>query len=174
MIWKYKKNINLKQRKKLKIFNFFKSAFETQKETGFYETQLKKHVKTAFQTQFFSELHSIKHSLVCYQTPYCVCFTANTKWKTITVNISYYLTCISILEFLFFMIICKMKHSFFLFDCKWYSQTKTSIKFIYFSNNCKSTPNTSTWYIQSKFNKFLDTALTLKITKWDLNIIVGL
>jgi hypothetical protein len=40
-----KKNINLKQRKK--NFNFFKSSFKIQKQTLFYETQLKKHVKTA-------------------------------------------------------------------------------------------------------------------------------
>jgi hypothetical protein len=32
-----------------KKLNFFKSAFETQKQTGFYETQLKKHVKTVSQ-----------------------------------------------------------------------------------------------------------------------------
>jgi hypothetical protein len=53
---------------------------------------------------------------------------------------------------------------------------KRQVNLFIFSNNCKSAPpNTSTWYIQSKFNKFLDTALTLKITKWDLiNIIVGL
>ena len=40
-----KKNINLKQIKK-RLSIFFKSAFETQKQTVFYETQLKKHVKT--------------------------------------------------------------------------------------------------------------------------------
>jgi len=45
------KNINLKQKKKFS--NFFKSAFETQKQTGFYETQLKKHVKTASQKLCF-------------------------------------------------------------------------------------------------------------------------
>jgi hypothetical protein len=32
-----------------------------------------------FQTQFFSGPRSIKHNLVCYQTPYCVYFTANAK-----------------------------------------------------------------------------------------------
>jgi len=37
-----KKNINLK----LKKLNFFKSVFETQKQTEFDETQLQKHVKT--------------------------------------------------------------------------------------------------------------------------------
>jgi len=35
--------------KKIKIIIFFKNAFETQKQTGFYETQLKKYVKTASQ-----------------------------------------------------------------------------------------------------------------------------
>jgi len=35
--------------------------------------------KTAFQTQFFSRPHNTKHSLVYYQTPCCICFTANTK-----------------------------------------------------------------------------------------------
>ena len=55
-----------------------------QKQIGFYETQLKKHVKTAFkkttfQTQFFSESCSTKHSLVCYQTLCYVCFTTNAK-----------------------------------------------------------------------------------------------
>jgi hypothetical protein len=34
------------KKKVKKKLNFFKSAFETQKQTGFYETQLKKHVKT--------------------------------------------------------------------------------------------------------------------------------
>jgi hypothetical protein len=38
---------DLKKPKKNLIF--FKNAFETQKQTGFYETQLKKHVKTASQ-----------------------------------------------------------------------------------------------------------------------------
>jgi hypothetical protein len=34
-------------KKKIKInSNFFKCPFETQKKIGFYETQLKKHVKT--------------------------------------------------------------------------------------------------------------------------------
>jgi len=32
-------------KKKIKKFNFFKIFFETQKQTRFYETQLKKHVK---------------------------------------------------------------------------------------------------------------------------------
>jgi len=58
---------------------FFKSFFEKQKQTGFYETQLKKYVKTAFQTQFFSGLCSIKRNLVCYQTPCRICFAANIK-----------------------------------------------------------------------------------------------
>jgi hypothetical protein len=76
MIWKQKKYINFKQRKKI---NFFKSAFETQKQTEFYKTQLKKHIKTAFQTQFFNGSRSTKYSLVCYQTSFCVCFTTNIK-----------------------------------------------------------------------------------------------
>ena len=85
MIWKNTKNISIwSKEKNTKFLNFFKSTFETQKQTGFYKTQLKKHVKTAFtktafQTHFFSEPRSTKHSLVCYQTPCCVCFTANTK-----------------------------------------------------------------------------------------------
>jgi uncharacterized membrane-anchored protein YitT (DUF2179 family) len=41
LIWSKEKN--------KKISNFFKNAFETQKQTGFYETQLKKHVKTVSQ-----------------------------------------------------------------------------------------------------------------------------
>jgi len=41
LIWSKEKN--------KKISNFFKNAFETQKQTGFYETQLKKHVKTTSQ-----------------------------------------------------------------------------------------------------------------------------
>ena len=47
MIWKHKKYIDLKQRKKLKIKFFFKNVFKTQKQTKFYEIQLKKHIKTA-------------------------------------------------------------------------------------------------------------------------------
>jgi hypothetical protein len=45
MIWK----------KKLKLKNliFFKNAFETQKQTEYYETQLQKHVKTASQKLCF-------------------------------------------------------------------------------------------------------------------------
>jgi hypothetical protein len=39
MIWKHQKYINLKLRKKNSIF--LKNTFETQKQTGFYETQLK-------------------------------------------------------------------------------------------------------------------------------------
>jgi hypothetical protein len=55
-----------------------------QKQTGFYETQLTKHVKpafikTVFQTQFFSGSRNTKRSLICYQTLYRVCCTANTK-----------------------------------------------------------------------------------------------
>ena len=42
---------DLKIQKKIKVkkkkFNFEKNTFETQKQTKFYETQLKKHVKTA-------------------------------------------------------------------------------------------------------------------------------
>ena len=51
MIWKHKKYINLKQRKFFLFF--FKSAFETQKQTGFYKTQLKRHVKTTSQKLCF-------------------------------------------------------------------------------------------------------------------------
>ena len=43
------------------------------------KTQLKRHVKTAFQTQFFSGPYSKKYSLMCYQTPYCIFYTTNTK-----------------------------------------------------------------------------------------------
>jgi hypothetical protein len=50
---KTSKKINLKQRKNKKNWNFFKSAFETQKQIGFYEIQLKKHVKTAVQKLHF-------------------------------------------------------------------------------------------------------------------------
>jgi hypothetical protein len=42
---------NTKKNKKNSIF--FKNAFETQKQTGFYETRLKKHVKTASQKLCF-------------------------------------------------------------------------------------------------------------------------
>jgi hypothetical protein len=45
------KNNNLKQRKNKK--KIYKSAFEMQKQTGFYETQLKKHVKIASQKLHF-------------------------------------------------------------------------------------------------------------------------
>jgi hypothetical protein len=43
----------LKQRKNKKISNLFKNAFETQKQIVFYETQLKKHIKTASQNLHF-------------------------------------------------------------------------------------------------------------------------
>jgi hypothetical protein len=45
LIWSREKN------KKNK--NFFNSAFETKKQTVFYETQLKKYVKTALQKLHF-------------------------------------------------------------------------------------------------------------------------
>ena len=35
--------------------------------------------KLMFQTKFCSGSYSIKHSLVCYQTPCCVCCIANAK-----------------------------------------------------------------------------------------------
>jgi hypothetical protein len=44
IIWKYKKQIWSQEKNKKKL-NFKKSAFETQKQTKFYKTQLKKHVK---------------------------------------------------------------------------------------------------------------------------------
>jgi hypothetical protein len=79
MIWKHKKYINLK----LKKLNFFKSVFETQKQTEFDETQLQKHVKTASQKLYFKLNFVVdptvkKYSLVCYQTPYCV-FASQTR-----------------------------------------------------------------------------------------------
>jgi len=43
----------LKQRKNKNKLNFFKSAFEKQKQIGFYESQFKKHVKTAIQKLHF-------------------------------------------------------------------------------------------------------------------------
>jgi len=39
-------------KKNKKILNFFKSAFETQKQIGFYKIQLKKHVKLRFKLNF--------------------------------------------------------------------------------------------------------------------------
>jgi hypothetical protein len=56
---------------------YFKSAFEIQKQTKYYETQLQKHIKTA--SQFFSGLHNKKYNLECYQIFYCVFYIANTK-----------------------------------------------------------------------------------------------
>jgi hypothetical protein len=53
---KTQKKNNLKQRKKIKIIKkiyFFKSTFETQKQTGFNETWLKRYVKTATQKLCF-------------------------------------------------------------------------------------------------------------------------
>jgi hypothetical protein len=41
------------KKKNKKVLNFFKSVFETQKQTGFYETHLKKHVKTISQKLCF-------------------------------------------------------------------------------------------------------------------------
>jgi hypothetical protein len=41
------------KKKNKKVSNFFKSAFETQKQTRFYETHLKKHVKTILQKLSF-------------------------------------------------------------------------------------------------------------------------
>jgi len=59
-----------------------------QKQTMFYETQLKKHknyfIKTAFQTQFFNKSRSIKHSFYSYQIS-CCCFLHRqhkNKYKT--------------------------------------------------------------------------------------------
>jgi hypothetical protein len=49
MIWKYKKKLIWSKENNNKISNFEKSVFETQKQTDFYETQLKKHVKIALQ-----------------------------------------------------------------------------------------------------------------------------
>jgi hypothetical protein len=39
------KNISIWSKKNKKFSNFFKNVFETQKQIGFYEIQLKKHVK---------------------------------------------------------------------------------------------------------------------------------
>jgi len=48
------KNISIwSKEKKLKNLIFFKNVFKTQKQTGFYETQLKKHLKTASQKLHF-------------------------------------------------------------------------------------------------------------------------
>jgi hypothetical protein len=53
LIWSKEKN------KKLSIF--FKNAFERQKQTVFYETQLKKYIKTASE-----KLHFKLNFLMCY------------------------------------------------------------------------------------------------------------
>jgi len=85
IIWKNtKKYINLKQRKKYKIFKFFQKYFWNAKTNRVLQNSVKKickncFTKTTFQTHFFSEPRSTKHSLVYYQTPCCVCFTTNTK-----------------------------------------------------------------------------------------------
>jgi len=42
------KYINLKQKKNKTKLIFFKNTFETQKQTRFYKTQLKKYTKTSF------------------------------------------------------------------------------------------------------------------------------
>jgi hypothetical protein len=53
MIRKYKKKLIWSKEKNKKILNFEKSAFETKKQTEFYETPLKKHLKTASQNMRF-------------------------------------------------------------------------------------------------------------------------
>jgi hypothetical protein len=63
---------------------FFTSVFETQKQTGFHETQLKKHVKTVaqklcFKLNFLVGLAVQNTFFFCYRTPYCVCFNANAR-----------------------------------------------------------------------------------------------
>ena len=78
------KNINLKQRKKLKVFNFFQKCFWNAKTNSVLRNSVTKackncFIKTVFQTQFFSGSYSIKHNFNNYQTPCCVFCTANTK-----------------------------------------------------------------------------------------------
>jgi hypothetical protein len=53
MIWKYKKKLIWSKEKNKKISNLKKNVFKTQKQIDFYETQLKKHVKTASQKLYF-------------------------------------------------------------------------------------------------------------------------
>ena len=50
---KTKKILISSKEKNKKISKFFKNAFETQKQTAFYEIQLKKHVKTALKKLCF-------------------------------------------------------------------------------------------------------------------------
>jgi hypothetical protein len=77
---------NLKWWKKQKILKLKKNAFETQKQTRFYKTWLKKHAKTALQKLCFKLNFLVgsvikKRILIYYQVPSCVFYTANTKTK---------------------------------------------------------------------------------------------
>jgi len=66
--------------------NFFKSAFETQKQTGFYETQLKKHVKTASQKLRFKLnflMGPVVQNTVWFVTKYVVVFVSSQTQKLV-------------------------------------------------------------------------------------------
>ena len=83
------KNINLEQRKKLKLLNFFQKRFWNAKTNSVLRNSVKKackncFTKTAFQTQFFSGPHSIKRNFYSYQTSCCVFCTANTNTHLIS------------------------------------------------------------------------------------------
>jgi hypothetical protein len=84
---KHKKYINLKQRKKnTKFLNFFKSTFETQKQTGFYKTQLKKYVKTASQKLRFKLIFLVSpavQNIVWFITKHLAAFVSPQTQKLV-------------------------------------------------------------------------------------------
>ena len=79
------KNISTWSKEKIKkIYNFFQNHFWNVKTNSILRNLVKKayrncRITTAFQTQIFSGSRITNYSLVCYQTPNHVCFTANIK-----------------------------------------------------------------------------------------------
>jgi hypothetical protein len=78
--WSEKK-ILIWSKEKNKKFQSFSKALLKYKNKQHYKTRKNWFIKIVFQTLFFNGPHNIKRSLMCYQTPYCVFCTTNTKIK---------------------------------------------------------------------------------------------
>jgi DNA integrity scanning protein DisA with diadenylate cyclase activity len=89
-IWSKEKNI--------KKINFFQKRFWNTKINKVLRNSIKKTcknycTKTVFQTQIFNGPRSTKHNLICYQTLYFVCFTANATQKLVKIKLNLCLLC---------------------------------------------------------------------------------
>jgi hypothetical protein len=84
---KHKKIYQFEAKKKnTKFLNFFKSTFETQKQTGFYKTQLKKYVKTASQKLRFKLIFLVSpavQNIVWFITKHLAAFVSPQTQKLV-------------------------------------------------------------------------------------------